>query len=251
MKKKEWQALVDHICRNSVAPHLERILTHHLDLRHKDPVRRLIRAMKTIRYIQSEVSDHEKLTDVFSQDHLDRLLHDLIYGLGVIERWIVDTGIADEIQRFHNEIVERMDVDDFPEIDVQLLRDLGFDTPELELTLMIRQSKKIDARLSASNSNDSWDLNFSRSVTNSIEILKCRAEQSKKEDEDKPKPKTKWLKGLGSICKGTAFTIVDSTLLGGMWTGIVPPHMASVGAIVSITTGLGDILSGAGDLRGE
>ncbi|QDS97612.1 hypothetical protein [Adhaeretor mobilis] len=254
MKKKDWQALVDHICRESVAPRLERILDrlHPLELKHEMPIQSLIRAMKTIRYIESEIRDDQDLTEIFSAKHLNRLLHDLIHGLRVVDRWIVQTGIADEIRQYHSEIVDRMEAADFPEIDVQLLRDLGYDSPEQELVLMVRRSKKLDAKFSASNSNDRWHLDFSHSIESSIEILESRCKNKDGEESIAPtKQKRKWLKGLGAICKGSAFTIVDATLLGGFWNGIVPPHMASVGAVVSITTGLGDILSGAGDLRGE
>jgi hypothetical protein len=210
--------------------------------------------MKTIRYIESQFHDDQDLTEVFSQQHLDQLLYDLIHGLMIVDLWIVRTGIADEIQQYHSEIVERMEASDFPEIDLKLLRDLGYDTPEQELVLMVRRSKKLDAKFTASDSSDRWRLDFSHSVESSIEILESRLKNKNELESVAPtqsKQKRKWLKGLGAICKGSAFTIVDATLLGGLWNGIVPPHMASVGAVVSITTGLGDILSGAGDLRGE
>ena len=246
--------LVDHICRESVAPQLERIFArlHPLEVRHEVPLYRLIRTMKTIRYIDSVLRDDQDVTEVFSAQHLNQTLRDLVNGLRVVDHWIVQTGIADEVQRYYSEIVDRMEASDFPEIDVQLLRELGYETPQQELILMIRRSKKLDKEFSSPNLNDRRQPDLSRSIEEAIEILeaRCTAEDDR-ESMGPTRPKRKWLKGLGAICKGSAFAIVDATLLGGFWNGVVPAHMASVGALVSISTGLGEILSGAGDLRGE
>ncbi len=46
-------------------------------------------------------------------------------------------------------------------------------------------------------------------------------------------------------------TIVDTTLIAGMWTIPLPLETKTVGAIVSITSGIGSILTGYGELRGE
>jgi hypothetical protein len=255
MKKSEWQSLVQHICDRSIRPHIEQILhrMHPLDhnYKYKVLIDRLVRAMQTIRYIETNIGDDEDLNNIFTHQHLTQLLLDLLEGLRTVKRLMLDTGIADEIYELHADIVERMDVDDFPDEDLNLMRRLGYNSPEDELLLIVRHSKRVDERMRVRNSNDRYHLDYSQSVTTAIEILECRQKNLKPKDEEPPekKPNRKWLKGLGAICSGSALTIVDATLLGGLWT--VPAHMASVGAVVSITAGLDKIASGAGDLRGE
>ncbi|MEM6978423.1 MAG: hypothetical protein AAF539_02065 [Planctomycetota bacterium] len=207
--------------------------------------------MKTIRYIESSLREDQDLTDVFSNEHLDRLLYDLLAGLRTVDRLVVQTGIADEIQNHYESIVERLEQTDFPEADVQLLRDLGFETPEKELVLMIHQAKR-PCRVS-DRPNDGPSLDYSHAVRTSIETLegRHRLKNSGEDTQKAEKPKRKGLKGLGPICKGSAITIVDVGLLGGFWNGGGPAEAIRVGATVSIAAGLNDILRGAGELRGE
>jgi len=43
---------------------------------------------------------------------------------------------------------------------------------------------------------------------------------------------------LGGICQGTMLTIADTILIAGMWTIPPPLETKTVGAIVSITSGI-------------
>jgi hypothetical protein len=179
-------------------------------------------------------------------------------GLTFVQDTVVTTGVADEIQRYHSVIVAKMSVGDFPAIDVQLLNSMGFDA-DRELAMLIEQSKSLNAivQTSATLTLGNQSLTFSRSVKTCLAIIRERRDDLEEREDrpakrrSSPTTKRKWLKGLGSICKGTGLTVVDVTLLGGFWAGLVPDAAALVGGVASVTTGLGDIMSGSGDLRGE
>ena len=59
------------------------------------------------------------------------------------------------------------------------------------------------------------------------------------------------LKGLGGIFRGALLTIVDATLILGLRGIPLPSENKTGGAEGSITTGIGSILTGCGELRGE
>jgi hypothetical protein len=65
------------------------------------------------------------------------------------------------------------------------------------------------------------------------------------------KPKSRrWLKGLGQVVRGAAVSVVDLGLAAGLLQSGGPP-MDGVGLFTSITTGVGTLLDGLGDIRAE
>jgi hypothetical protein len=66
-----------------------------------------------------------------------------------------------------------------------------------------------------------------------------------------PKKSRRWFKGLGQIAQGAAFSIANVALAMGALQFQVSPETQTWGAIASVTTGIGTVLSGIGDLRNE
>jgi hypothetical protein len=71
------------------------------------------------------------------------------------------------------------------------------------------------------------------------------------EKKEKAKKSRRWFKGLGQIGQGAALSIGDIALAARMLTFPVSPETQTWGALVSATTGVGMILNGVGELRGE
>ena len=68
---------------------------------------------------------------------------------------------------------------------------------------------------------------------------------------DREPRRRKVFKGVGGIAQGALLTAVDVSLLAGWWALPLGPETAKVGSVVSIVTGIGTIMAGVGDLRGE
>ena len=73
----------------------------------------------------------------------------------------------------------------------------------------------------------------------------------KKDVKMTPKKTKRWFKGLGQIAQGTALSIANIGLAMGAITIPVAAETAGWGAIVSSITGVGMVLNGYGEFRGE
>jgi len=69
--------------------------------------------------------------------------------------------------------------------------------------------------------------------------------------ESEKKKSRRWFKGLGKIGQGAALSIANAALAVGVIHFPVSPETQTWGALASVATGIGTILSGVGDLRGE
>jgi hypothetical protein len=66
-----------------------------------------------------------------------------------------------------------------------------------------------------------------------------------------PKKSRRWFKGLGQISQGAALSIANIGLAINVFKLPVSPETKTWGAIASVTTGIGTVLNGIGDLRNE
>jgi hypothetical protein len=66
-----------------------------------------------------------------------------------------------------------------------------------------------------------------------------------------PKKSRRWFKGVGQIAQGSALSIADVALAIGVLKLPVSAETQTWGALASVTTGIGTVLNGLGDLRNE
>ena len=66
-----------------------------------------------------------------------------------------------------------------------------------------------------------------------------------------PKKSRRWFKGVGQIAQGSALSIADVALAIGVLKLPVSAETQTWGAIASVSTGIGTVLNGVGDLRNE
>jgi len=249
MTKDEWRELIKHIYYQSIEPKLRRRRKHFHPFewfeRYPHELERLMRAMRVIRFIEDNFDEDDDLTEYWKPEFLKRTLDDLSGGLHLNKSWVVETGISDSIEEFFEEIVDGMDVDDIPEQDLIALRQSGSQDPKQECQLSIlRLKRKKEIVIKRKETS------FSFTIKESVDRLERRKERLQKSNSNEP-PKKKLFKGLGTICKGAMLTVVDVSLVAGMWPTGLPTEATTVGAVVSLTTGIGDILIGVGEMRGE
>ena len=160
---------------------------------------------------------------------------------------MLETGISDVVEEFWDEIVDGMDISDIPEADFEALREAGSHDPkgEIHVSMVRIKKRKMSLRYDSKESSVRYSLERTES------IVERKKEVLKKCNSNNPPTKKKLFKGLGGICRGAILIGVDIGLLAGFWPVPLSPDTTTVGAVASITTGIGDIMIAVGELRGE
>lgn len=169
-------------------------------------------------------------------------------------RYAEEIGFFSAIDSYFLEIVEGMKPEYFPNEDLQILRKLGSQEPESELRAIIYIIKKYSQK-----HRDEFIYREISIAKRCNEIKNQIDEENKKffwmknvnnmKNEDRPGKR--WFKGLGQILQGAAISIANIGLAAGWLRFPVSPETQTYGAFVSVTTGVGLVLNGVGDLRGE
>jgi hypothetical protein len=212
--------------------------------------------MRAARFIRDFVETDKEILSLFTPKMLQYTLQQIKQGAYFSNELVVRTGIVDIVQDYFGEIVEGMNISHFPEADIEVLRQAGSSDPQREIVAMthlVKSRKEILIR-------EGREVRFSHSleqVTERIEriektvILLSEEEPETNQVSNQPPVKRETFKGIGSIAQGALMTITDITLAAGWWSVPLPPETTSVGAVVSIASGIGTILTGIGELRGE
>ena len=128
MKKKEWRELMKQIYFDSILPKLgsKRKYFHpfewHEYIHEYDEI---LSAMRFIRFVEMNFNEDDELTNYFNIDYLKRILNSVERAINLDERLIIDTGISETIEKYFEEIIEQTDINDFPEQDLNALRESG------------------------------------------------------------------------------------------------------------------------------
>ena len=179
-------------------------------------------------------------------------------GLVNSNRVVQDAGFLDVFDDYYMEIVEGMKIEDMPAQELEVLRRLGSEDPEAELTALIY--------LVRSRSRSSRQLGYNIRVSNHLqeaekilehhckEIAKLMETNNAKLMETNKKQLVKsrrWFKGLGQIAQGSALSVANVWLATGTSPFPVAVETATWGSLVSSVTGVGMVLNGIGEWRGE
>lgn len=251
-----YDEFVKHIYYEHLEKHLapwKRRHWHHLeDMGYN--ITGLTSSLRAIRFLQDYAGDEDDLSGVFTPETLRKVVERVKYGVQENNHIVVDTGIADVLQDYLKEIVEGMTVEHFPQADFEILREAGSSDARREIgaTVHLMKSRKEDWFRFKS------DHRFSRRLVQAREEMERITESlpkelAKTEDQNRNRPVVKRavFKGIGSIGQGALLTLTDVSLLAGIWGTSISPDTTTVGAVVSITSGIGLILTGVGELRGE
>jgi len=251
MTKEEWNDLVKGICNQKIKPKLRKIHRkyHPFEWFEKFPFgdRGFYKASRTIKFINDNFDEEEDLTRAFNKEYLDNTLDSLRWGVEHNNRLVLKTGISDVVEEFWEEIVDGMDISDIPEADFEALREAGSLDPKSEIHVSMVRIKKRKKSVRYNSKESSMRYSLKKSET----VIERKKEVLKECNSNNPPTKRKIFKGLGGICRGAILTGVDIGLLAGFWPVPLSPDTTTVGAVASITTGIGDIMIAVGELRGE
>jgi hypothetical protein len=198
--------------------------------------------------------------------NVDEVLGDAESGLKGVQHVLDETG-AEELLNDHLDILMRaLSAEALPGWEADVLDAWGF--PDLARTIGARADLLGDEWRNGTASGVPVAGEFKRDpVTRAMEaagenIGKHRSERRESEGDaevppassgsgEPPKKQRRWWKGLGQIVQGAAIAGADIGLAVGVLHIPVPKEGETYGVVMSVTTGVGTVMNGVGDLRGE
>ncbi len=215
---------------------------------HISPYSSLYQSLRrSYKFINAMDTVPEDVYGVLRAERIRQLLSDISRDFIATNRILDKTGFQDALDAHYDELVEGLALKHFPAEDFRILEDLGSRNPQRDLRAVIFLLK----------ARKDWN----RGEQTRIRSQLSRIEEQLKEERVKiskgseipveARKNRRWFKGLGQIAQGAALSVANVALAAG-WTGFsVSVETQSWGALVSVTTGVGMVSSGAGDLRGE
>jgi hypothetical protein len=212
--------------------------------------------------------------DNYRLERLSQMLRDVAGGLEANSNVLERTGFAEVIDSDFEIIARGMRPEHLPPEEAEALRTLGFShtadhlpgllyvvrhraevNPLRETPPSRALERTAEAIADAAEDHDRLAEIEQRLAAmeqaDDSEITPNRArERLEQETSQKRKPR-RWFKAVGQIVQGTAMSLADIALAAGVLRFKVPEETRTWGALVSVTVGVGTIINGAGDLRGE
>jgi hypothetical protein len=211
---------------------------------------RLISASNLLRYINHHCQEEDEIYRTINRKRIDQLSNEIRDGIGTNRRMLEDSGFMDVFDSHYFEIVDGMKLEHMPQQEIQIMRELGSNDPESELSALM----SIVKTRTKSNHSYNQEVKVSQQLKNIEEKLDQQQDKLKglkEEADEQPKKSRRWFKGLGQIAQGSALSIANVGLAMGAITIPVATETASWGALVSSITGVGMVLNGVGEFRGE
>lgn len=213
------------------------------------------KASHVLRHIEAYCDDDAEIYRTFTLERLARAVSDTRYSLEFSDRMAEESGFLDALEAHADDVLCGLQPQHLPEADRDVLREMGSPNPDQELRALVLRAKAYRERLR----QDSRELSVRQQLKHAEkrvaeaqeEFEKSRKAQQEGVAEERVTKSRRWFKGLGQIAMGAALTIADVALAAGALTFPVSPETQTWGAVASVTTGVGTVLSGVGDLRNE
>ncbi|MCR4320256.1 MAG: hypothetical protein NUV74_08005 [Candidatus Brocadiaceae bacterium] len=216
---------------------------------------RLVSASNLLRYINHRCRDEEEIYRTITRERIAQLPDEINDGTRTNRKMLEESGFMEAIDAYYDEIVGGMKLEHMPPQEIEVMRELGSSDPEAELSALIyivksrcksKHSYNQEVRISNQLKNLEQKLEQQEQ-----QLKELKEEELKEEPEKQPKKSKRWFKGLGQIAQGSALSIANIGLAMGAITVPVAAETAGWGAIVSSITGVGMVLNGVGEFRGE
>ena len=236
-------------------PRLRRRFHHHMMEEWDYHLAQAERAAHVLRYIESYCDDDGDVYRTFTLDRIAQAVSDTRYSLDFSNRTIDEGGFLDAYEPHASEILTGLQPQHLPEADKEVLREMGSPDPDAELAELVFRAKAFRERAE----QFSREVSVRQQLRHAEEQL-AKAEQhfdelkkleSEEAVEKAPKKSRRWFKALGQIGQGAALSIANVALAIGAIHFPVSPETQTWGAVASVATGIGTVLSGVGDLRNE
>lgn len=249
MDEKEYEKFMTYLYNEYVKSQSKRRFRkhfHYMDSGNFDwEWERLVKVSNLLRYINHHCTDEDEIYRTIQNERIAQLPEELRNGARTNRHMLVESGFLEAIDAYYDEIVKGMKVEHMPPQEIEVMRQLGSSDPEAELSALVYIVK--------SKSNSKYSCNELK-VSQQLESLEQKLEQQiqgLQELKDVPKKSRRWFKGLGQIAQGSALSIANIGLAMGAISIPVAAETAGWGAIVSSITGVGMVLNGVGEFRGE
>jgi hypothetical protein len=270
----EYEAYLKYLYDRDVAPAVSqfRMRDHpmEMELTFTYPLGRLAEADAMLRLIAVTPDVYR----TFHAQALARLIRETAGGVEQNSRVLSRLGVADILDSEYRTLAAGMRPEYLPADEAALLRSYGFPALADSLPGLVYLARahadesapnQREIRLSAEMDNLAERLRDAArdherlgEIEEELAALKhaqkagsaperqLPAEKSLTDEAEAKKKSRRWWKGLGQVVSGAAVSLADTAFVAG-------PHVVVTGPafLVSVTAGIGTIMQGAGDLRGE
>ncbi|MFZ1010034.1 MAG: hypothetical protein WAN65_24565 [Candidatus Sulfotelmatobacter sp.] len=259
MTDEEYREFLIFLFERYVRARLPRIRAHfghHMMDEWRYHLDQATRAAQILRFIESYCDDNnDDAYRTFNVERLARSVSDTRNSLAFSNRTTEEAGFLDAFEDHTREILGNLQASHLPEADREVLREMGSSNPEVELRTLVYQARASGDRVEQS----AREIPIRKQLQYVAEELKkdeVAFEEMEKESKGEhlgeiPKKPRRWFKGLGQIAQGSALSIANVALAVGALHFPVSPETQTWGAVASVSTGIGTVLNGVGDLRNE
>jgi len=256
MEEQEYKKFLSHLFNEGVSVRQHRHRHFHEEDDFYYRLHEMIHAMPVINYINRYCRelDDSGIYRTFTLGKLRSTVTAVEQGIAFHNRVAREGGYLSVVDDNFEEIVDGIKSEHLPSEDFLLLRELGSKDPDQEMAAIIYLLKSRKMKYV----NYTQEVRISRQLEQLQERLSKDRDlfQEIKEGENnniKPpkRPGRRWFKALGHICRGAAISVANIALASELLPLPVSPETKTWGSIVSVTTGIGDILNGIGELRNE
>jgi hypothetical protein len=259
MTEAEYREFLSFLFERYVRPRIARVrehYDHHMMDEFSYHVDRAVRAAQILRFVESYCDDgNENAYVTFTIERLKAAVFQTRYSFEFSRRIADEAGFLDACESHAPEIASGLATVHLPDVDKELLREMGSPNAEVELRSLVYRAK---SRMEAGD-RLLQELGLRQELRHAEEILKkdtaefgtdVQTEKGRP-PEEVPRRSRRWFKGLGQIGQGAALSIANVALAIGTLHLPVSPETRTWGAIASVATGIGTVLNGVGDLRNE
>lgn len=195
---------------------------------------------------------------------ISELLYTAAHGIDHTRRILEETGFLDMLDDHFDTVMRGLDSRGLPKNEAEVLAMLGFDHlasmvhADVDLIAYEWKRESSYAAMMGRELRDAKPATYtfdaaSRQIRHHAKEIDETTKERPEDQQDPPAPRRprRWWKGVGQIVEGAALAAVDVGMAAGVLVFPVNPETQSYGAVISVTGGVGKMLNGVGDLRGE
>ena len=245
---QDFDAFLEYLFETQIQPRLPLVRNrhrHHFEDEFELALGQLRWTNRVLTFIEQSGGDPYS---TFKDEALANTIADASYGVRFHNRIAEESGLFDVLDDHYSEIAAGIEPRHLPPQEADTLRALGFSEvadhlPAILHMIRNRASRPREGRISQTLGG----------LPERLEAAQQQHRDSQKESRpsDLPRKSRRWFKGLGQVVQGSAMSIADIALAAGTLHLPVSPETRSWGTIASTTAGVGMILGGVGDIKGE
>jgi hypothetical protein len=256
MTEEEYRQFLGVLTRRYIQPKISRLRSrhqHHMMEEWSYHLDQATRAARVLRFIENDCDDDDDIYRTFTVERVARAVSDTDYNLHFSNRVIDEGGFLDAFEAHADDILTGLRPEHLPEADREFLRQTGSPDADADLAELVFLAHSLRRHITANEMHIADRLNRAEKLLDEAakEFEELRKLEPAKIMESKKKKSRRWSKGLGKIGQGAALSIANAALAVGVIHFPVSPETQTWGALASVATGIGTVLSGVGDLRNE